>query len=102
VSAFIAEPHPDDPQILTVAGELDLASVEEFLSRARAALDGSVLTLDCAGLTFIDSTGLGALVRLREEARAHGSDVVLARVPSRVSRILDITGLSQIFPSDSG
>jgi anti-sigma B factor antagonist len=102
VSEFTAEPHPDDPRTLTVAGELDLASVELFLSQARAALDGSVLTLDCAGLTFIDSTGLGALVRLREEARGRGSDVVLTRVPSQVSRILDLTGLSQIFPSDSG
>ncbi len=101
MSEFSAEPRPDDPHVLVVSGELDLAAVDQFLDRARAALDGSVLELDFADVRFIDSTGLGALVRIREEARADGKDVVLTHVPSQVVRILDITGLSQIFPDRS-
>src|SRR3954469_25185411 len=101
VSEFAAAPHPDDPRVLAVSGELDLAAVDEFLDQARGAIDGPVLQLDCSGLTFIDSTGLGALVRLREEARGRGTDVQLTRVPAQVSRILDITGLTEIFPTDS-
>jgi anti-anti-sigma factor len=103
MSEFTAEPHPEDPRVLMLSGELDLAAVDEFLEHARAALGpASVLELDLSGVTFVDSTGLGALVRLREEARAGGSDVVLAQVPRQVARILDITGLSEIFPDDAG
>jgi anti-anti-sigma factor len=103
MSEFTAEPHPEDPQVLLVSGELDLAAVNDFLDRARSALGpAKPLELDLSGVTFIDSTGLGALVRLREEARAGGSDVVLAQVPRQVARILDITGLSEIFPDDAG
>ena len=102
MSEFAAELHPEDPHVLVVSGELDLAAVDQFLDRARAGLDGQVLTLDFAGVTFVDSTGLGALVRLREEARAGGGDVVLTHVPRQVVRILEITGLSEVFPGDAG
>lgn len=101
MSEFTAEPQPDAPHVLVMSGELDLAAVDEFLDQARAAFAGPVLELDLGGLTFIDSTGLGALVRLREEARAEGKDVVLAHVPRQVWRILDMTGLTEIFPDGS-
>lgn len=104
MTEFAAETDSHDPHVLKVSGELDLASVETFLDHARAALASAtpVLALDLGGLEFVDSTGLGALVRLHKEARGAGKAMELTRVPSHVSRILEVSGLSELFADRSG
>jgi anti-anti-sigma factor len=99
MSEFTAEPRVDDPHVLVVSGELDLAVVDEFLQRARVALGNAatVLEIDFGSVTFIDSTGLGALVRIREDAVAQGKDVTLSHVPAQTTRILEMTGLADVF-----
>lgn len=103
MDAFVVEVDPTDPNVLTVSGELDIAVADEFLDKARGALSTATATLviDVDKVTFIDSTGLGALVRLREEALEHGKTIQLARVPRQVGRVLDVTGLSEMFPDSS-
>ena len=103
MDAFVVEADPAHPDVLTASGELDIAAADEFLDRARAALNaaGTALVLDFGGVTFIDSTGLGALVRLREEALELGKTLELTQVPRQVNRVLDLTGLSERFPDRS-
>ena len=47
--------------VMTVRGDIDLASAPDFESSLRSALDGSpsAITIDLAGLTFIDSLRKG-------------------------------------------
>lgn len=99
MTGFSADLDPGDGRVLTLSGELDIAAVDVFLDRARAALAGAdpVLVLDVGGVTFIDSTGLGSLVRLREHAHEHGKDITLAHIPRQMSRILELTGLAALF-----
>lgn len=54
-----------------------------------------VLQLD--QVDFVDSSGLGALVRLMQSARAKGGDVKLSGVPARVRKTLEMTGLGSQF-----
>jgi len=54
-----------------------------------------VLQLD--QVEFIDSSGLGALVRLMQAARAKGGDVKLSGVPPNIRRTLEVTNLLQQF-----
>ena len=54
-----------------------------------------VLELD--HVEFIDSSGLGALVRLMQAARAKGGDVKLSGVPARTRKTLEMTGLISQF-----
>jgi anti-anti-sigma factor len=54
-----------------------------------------VLQLD--QVEFVDSSGLGALVRLMQSARAKGGDLKLSGVPVRVRKTLDMTGLGSQF-----
>ena len=97
---FVVETGGDAPGVLAVSGELDIATVDQFLAQARAALDtaSGVLVVDFGGVTFVDSTGLGSLVRLGNEARRNGKHLDLVRVRREVRRVLDLTGLSEIFP----
>jgi anti-sigma B factor antagonist len=48
---------------------------------------------------FVDSSGLGALVRMAASARASGSDIKLCALPERVRKTLEMTNLSSLFKS---
>jgi anti-sigma B factor antagonist len=57
------------------------------------------IVLDLGGIDFIDSRGLGVLVRLLSHVRVAGGDLKLCSVPARVTEILKITRLRTIFDS---
>ncbi len=54
-----------------------------------------VLQLD--RLDYVDSSGLGALIRLMQTARAKGGDLKLSGVPPRLQKMLELTHLSSQF-----
>ncbi len=84
--------------VLGVSGEIDMASADEFRDRLLECLQRSEsLEVDLGGVTFIDSSGLAALVRLRTEAEILGKDVALVSVSSATARLLELTGLQTLF-----
>jgi anti-anti-sigma factor len=88
-----------EPLVVTVRGEVDLATAPELetaVNQAFEAADGSVL-LDLGAMSFIDSSGLRVLVALSNDARARGATLTLRNVPRHAERILDLTGLSTWF-----
>jgi anti-sigma B factor antagonist len=84
---------------LRLAGEVDVATVEGVLGEADRCLESGlpVLEVDMAAVTFIDSSGLGALVSIRNKARDQGTEVVLRNVSSASRRLLELSGLDQVF-----
>ena len=92
---------PTDRCRVILTGEIDLANAEEFLVLARARIGEcqteARFTIDLSGITFIDSTGLALLVRIRQAATDAGMDLRLAGTPPRVSQLLEITGLDGPF-----
>lgn len=56
-----------------------------------------VLQLD--DLEFVDSSGLGAMMRLMQAARSKGGDVKLSGIPPRIRKILQLTHLLPQFES---
>lgn len=99
MSEFVAEIRDGAPHVVVASGELDIAVTDEFVARCREALadPSDVLEIDFGGVTFIDSTGIGALVRVHKDATAAGTQVRLTHVPRQVSRVLDLTGLAQLM-----
>jgi anti-anti-sigma factor len=90
--------HADGRCVVSVAGEFDLAAVEEFLSLARQSLTHcSALELDLDELSFIDSSGLGALLRVRHDAGAYDASLRLVNVSPETLRLLRLTGLRDLF-----
>lgn len=90
----------DGTCVVSVEGDFDLAVVDEFLERVLACLDRADvidLDLDLQGVSFIDSSGLGALVRARKEAVERGKTVSLVNVSRATHRLLEITGLHNAF-----
>jgi anti-sigma B factor antagonist len=83
-------------RVLRLAGEFDLSGVAAF--ERELARDSSeredMLILDLRGLTFIDSSGLRAVVRADYRARAEGKRCLLVRGSQRISRVFDLTGVT--------
>nr|WP_203634855.1 STAS domain-containing protein [Streptomyces sp. SID10815] len=87
-------------QVVELAGELDHHTAPEVRA-ALPALElraGQQLVLDLGALTFCDSSGVTVLIAARNHALAAEAGIVLVAVPDRVSRILRIVGLDQVFP----
>ncbi len=82
---------------LAFTGELDLAGVAEAQTTLLDALAlGRTLSVDLSGLSFIDSAGLGMLVRAAE---ANGLDDLRFHGPLTppVGRLLALTGMDDVL-----
>lgn len=84
---------------LSVVGELDLSTAGRLSTTAQASLENGVtrMTLDLAGVSFIDSTGLGALVEIKNAAEERGAELVLQTPSDRVLEVLRLTGMLDAF-----
>ena len=54
--------------------------------------------LDLAGLTFCDSTGLGAFVALHRQATSVGATFALAGPGKRIADLFTLSGIDQVVP----
>jgi anti-anti-sigma factor len=68
-----------------------------------AVSDGRVrVVVDLAGTSFVDSSGLGALVAGLKRTRQAGGDLRIASVQEQVRMVLNLTNLDRILqPFDS-
>jgi anti-anti-sigma factor len=80
------------PPVLRVGGEIDIANVEEFRELLSAALASDpTLSVDLAGVTFIDAAGLRVILRAAETLNGFGPLTVVG--PARVARLLGLVGV---------
>src|SRR4051812_1812107 len=88
----------DGVVLVQLVGEIDILSVGE-LKRRSGEFDRALpahIVFDMAGLTFIDSSGINALVQAVRSVEARGGTAVLAAPSPEARRVFDIIGLSQV------
>jgi anti-anti-sigma factor len=56
------------------------------------------IVLDLSGVSFLDSSGLGLLVRLHTASRAAGGDLKLCALDDRVRAVITMTRLHTVLP----
>lgn len=89
----------DGEAVIGLHGEIDLAvapALDAELIEQAAALTGD-LVLDCSDLTFIDSTGLTALILVRQRLEADHRALVLRNVSDACRRPIEICGLTEVL-----
>ena len=84
---------------VAVGGELDMESGPCLRDRLTCMIwaNGPVLALDLTGVTFIDCTGLTALLTARKAAQAQGGWLRVVAVSRCVGRLIEITGLQDVL-----
>jgi anti-sigma B factor antagonist len=91
--------------VVRFIGELDMEDARRAEEAGIAALsrldsDRSPLVIDVSELAFCDSSGLHALLAIRNEAEAAGHPVTLRRPSAILRRTLELTDLCRAFALD--
>ena len=100
----IAITQDGDTVTAALAGDFDMQAtftVEPALERALETPGLRRIELDLRGLDFIDSTGIGVIIRLDREARGRGVQLRLRRGPRPVHRVFEKSGLADALPFSS-
>jgi anti-anti-sigma factor len=96
MTALPAPPH-EDVVVVRFPAEVDLATAGPLRDQLLAALnrDGAHLVVDALDVTFMDSSGVNALVRARERAERLGGSLHVVSAAPAVTRTLQITQLER-------
>jgi anti-sigma B factor antagonist len=80
-------------------GELDMSTAPQLREELlRLTSDGAKqVTIDLSGLAFVDSTGLSVLITGLKRLREVGGDMALRSPQPGTRRVLEITGLTEVF-----
>jgi anti-anti-sigma factor len=86
--------------LVVLTGEMDLVSSGDFARRlAAVVIEPAVLVVvDLAGLSFIDSSGLHALVQMARQVESNGGIAVLAAPAPATRRVFEIARIGDIVP----
>jgi anti-anti-sigma factor len=81
--------------VLTLSGELDLATAPELRKRLVAAVDSGTtrIVVDLREVTFMDSIGLAAVLHARSRLRPAGRLALIVTPGSYAQLVLEITGM---------
>ena len=88
---------PDGGVIVSVHGELDLATAPQLDEALRARPPGTRLVIDLSGCTFLDSSGVRVLALQATEVANQGSRLELVVVDTGIARVLEITGIDTLI-----
>ncbi|MDG9702598.1 STAS domain-containing protein [Streptomyces sp. DH37] len=86
--------------VLHPVGEIDLHTAPALADAVREVTGPwRELVVDLSGVSFMDSAGLHALIGLSKCCRERGGRLALTGVREQSARLLDLTGLSGVFPN---
>ena len=85
--------------VVKLDGRLNLVSAARLKSTIEEVVDhgGTHVVVDLAAVTFMDSSGLGALIAALKKARQAQGDLRIAGVNEQVSTVLRLTNLDRVL-----
>jgi anti-sigma B factor antagonist len=90
----------DGVAVVTVTGDVDVATcaaLRDSLLQVIADENFRGLVVNLAGVSFIDSTGIGVLVGVWRRTKATDGDLALASPSRQAQSVLDATGLTKVL-----
>ena len=84
---------------LDLSGEIDIYNADDLKQDLHALVEEnqSDIEIDCKGLKYIDSTGLGVLVSALKKVRDYDGKVRLFNLKPHIAKIFYLTGLTKIM-----
>jgi anti-sigma B factor antagonist len=85
--------------VMQLSGVFDGTKAGGFHGEIRQALDANadVVLIDCQELSFMDSSGLGAMIVALKMIRSAGKLLCLCSVNKQVEMLLDLTDTRRVF-----
>lgn len=96
---FFYDEIDNDVLIIRADGGLNADTGKQFLGDIETLVNAGLrkIIVDCSGLEYVSSFGLGILVRLHKGMKRHGGDVKVAGVKGVLADVLRITRLNTLF-----
>ena len=97
---IVSEPTEDGTVTVTLRGEIDFTNADEVADGIRGAItqwSPPTVWIDLKDATFIDSTGLGALIEGYRAASQGATRFVVVNPTAAFRRVLTVTGLCELF-----
>ncbi len=83
--------------LLSLCGDLEELSVDKVNAVVDEIPHGSLVVLDVADVGFVDSSGVGCLLRTRAVIIGGGGEIILRRPSRAFRRAVEVTGLEDLF-----
>jgi anti-sigma B factor antagonist len=85
-------------------GELDMATVPRFDDVVRACEQepASTIVVDLHDVTFLDSTGLAALLQARNRSLGNGHRLLFLQASTPVRKVFEISGMGSVLEEHEG
>ena len=85
--------------VVEVFGDaLDASNVQQFRTDVSRSVDGQKeIVLDLAGVKFVDSSGIGALLSVLRKTNALSGDVKLCNLQPNVKSLFDLVRMTRLF-----
>jgi anti-sigma B factor antagonist len=88
----------DGAILIRLSGEVDLSWSQQVRRAVLAALESnSIVGVELSQVSYIDSSGIAALVEGFQTARARGSRFALVSVSDAVRAVLELARLDRVF-----
>jgi anti-sigma B factor antagonist len=95
-AVFLLDVHSDgDSVVVAPHGEIDLSTVGRVDDALERSEDSPVVVLDLRGVSFMDSAGLGLVVRHCLRAERYGFEFRVVPGPPAVQRLFEMTGVAR-------
>lgn len=93
-----------DSKLIKVEGEMDLYSFLPFVEEVMEALmrGAQRILIDASGLTYLDSSGVGGIIRILVTAKSKGAKIAFAGLqgsPHKVLAMSHILSLLVLYPT---
>jgi anti-sigma B factor antagonist len=91
--------HEDAGVVVLVGGDLEFGTAATLRSTLidLAQRGHNPVVVDLSQLDFIDSSGLSLLVQAKQRIESQGHEFALRNPTERVQRVLEISGLVELF-----
>jgi anti-sigma B factor antagonist len=88
---------------IAVSGEIDISSADRFAAAIDAQLPSGPVVLDLSAVSFIDSSGIRALVRLLRDPAEHSRELsIRPEFSDAVRMVFEVAGVLDVLPLISG
>ncbi len=89
----------DGCSVIRLSGEVDLSWSQQVRDAVLAALGNSArVGVELSAVSYIDSSGIAALVEGFQNARSKGKGFALVAVSDAVRAVLELARLDRVFP----
>lgn len=84
---------------VSLDGEVDIYNAPELKEKLHRLIEQHPgdFVLNCAGLNYIDSTGLGVLISVLRAVKEYDGNMTISNLKPYIHKIFLITGLDKIF-----